>query len=109
MDLAGGSQLKEEDADNGEAESLARDWAGLNDVSSEEIVEFDFGETCSGNNVPNSITVRLSRTKPTFLARVGRDTAQWPSAPAQRTTLKEGELASPRLASKSIASTDRMK
>ena len=44
MVLAGGSQLKEEDAGNGEAESLARDWADLNDVSSEEIVEFDFGE-----------------------------------------------------------------
>jgi len=70
MALAGGSQLTTSATGNTAADSLARTWATKNNVNSSEIESITFNQTCSGDNAPNIITVRLERTKGTLLAGV---------------------------------------
>jgi len=72
MALAGGSQLTTTTSGNAAAQAIAEDWAELNGLSAAEraSAEFNFATTCSGASAPNIITVRLERSKPTFLAGV---------------------------------------
>ena len=66
MALAGAQEIP----DQGLANSKAQEWGTNNDVDlSGELVSIDFGTTCSGASEPNTITVRLERTQPTYLAR----------------------------------------
>jgi len=66
MALAGAQAIPNQ----GLAESGARDSGITNGVQQGEVVSIGFGTTCSGANEPNTITVRLQRSQPTFLARV---------------------------------------
>jgi hypothetical protein len=66
MALAGVSQLPDEDA----AADIAMDWGDKNNVEVSEVVSISFGITCEGVSVPDTITVRLARPQPTFLAGV---------------------------------------
>jgi len=67
MALAGAQEIP----DQGLANSKAQEWGTNNDVHLDgELVSIDFGTTCSGLSEPNTITVRLQRSQPTFLARV---------------------------------------
>jgi len=52
------------------AQAIAEDWADLNDVDMDEIASIEFGTTCEGDSVPDTITVRLEKTRDTFLAAV---------------------------------------
>ncbi len=75
MALAGGSQLTVGTTGNSAADTVARSWATKNNVDNAEITSITFNQTCSGANEPNIITVRLRRSKQTFLASViGIDT-----------------------------------
>src|SRR5688572_9521346 len=77
MALAGGSQLTTTTAGNASAQAEALKWADKNGLSTAEKAnaEFDFSRTCGGDDEPNIITVRLERSKQTFLASViGIDT-----------------------------------
>jgi hypothetical protein len=66
MALAGAQELP----DQGTANSKAQEWGINNDVDlSGELVSIEFGTTCSGASEPSTITVRLERSQPTFLAR----------------------------------------
>jgi len=66
MALAGAQEIP----DQGLANSKAQEWGTNNDVDlSGELVSIDFGTTCSGATEPNTITVRLERSQPTYLAR----------------------------------------
>jgi hypothetical protein len=77
MALAGGSQLTTTSAGNSPAQAEAMKWADKNGLSTTEKAnaQISFNQTCSGANKPNIITVRLERSKQTFLASViGIDT-----------------------------------
>jgi len=66
MALAGAQEIP----DQGLANSKAQEWGTNNDVDLDgELVSIDFGTTCSGLSEPTTITVRLERSQPTFLAR----------------------------------------
>ena len=67
MALAGAQEIP----DPGLANSKAREWGTKNGVDlGSEVLSIEFGTTCSGATEPNTITVRLERSQPTFLARV---------------------------------------
>jgi hypothetical protein len=67
MALAGAREIPNQ----GLANSKALEWGTSNGVNlDEEVVSIGFGTTCSGLSEPNTITVRLERSQPTFLARV---------------------------------------
>jgi len=66
MALAGVRELPRQT----EAQDIAQQWATLNNVTSSEITSISFGVTCSGDSVPNTLTVRLQRTQNTFLAQI---------------------------------------
>jgi hypothetical protein len=53
-----------------DAEDIAMEWALLNDVDPSEVQEVLFNSTCSGEAVPNTVTIRLQRHQDTFLAAV---------------------------------------
>jgi hypothetical protein len=66
MALAGAQEIP----DQGLANSKAQEWGTNNDVDlGAELVSIHFGTTCSGASESNTITVRLERSQPTFLAR----------------------------------------
>ena len=66
MALAGAQEIP----DHPLANSKAREWGTNNDVDlSGELVSIEFDTTCSGQSQPNTITVRLERSQPTYLAR----------------------------------------
>jgi hypothetical protein len=66
MALAGAQEIP----DQGLADSKAREWGTNNGVDlNSEVLSIEFGTTCSGTSEPNTITVRLQRSQPTFLAR----------------------------------------
>jgi len=66
MALAGAQEIP----DPGLASSKAREWGTKNGVDlGSEVLPIEFGITCSGASEPNTITVRLQRSQPTFLAR----------------------------------------
>jgi hypothetical protein len=66
MALAGAQEIP----DQGLANSKALEWGTNNGVQQSEVVSVRFGTTCSEASEPNTITVRLQRSQPTFLARV---------------------------------------
>jgi hypothetical protein len=67
MALAGAQELP----DTMSADTKAYEWGTNNDVDlAGELVSIEFDTTCSGQSEPNTITVRLERTHPTYLARV---------------------------------------
>ena len=66
MALAGAQEIPNQ----GLANSKAQEWGTNNDVEPGEVVSIDFDTTCSGASEPNTITVRLKRSQPTYLARV---------------------------------------
>jgi hypothetical protein len=66
MALAGAQEIP----DQGLANSNALEWGTKNGVQQGEVVGVDFGTTCSGASEPNTVTVRLQREQPTYLARV---------------------------------------
>jgi hypothetical protein len=66
MALAGAQEIP----DQGLANSKAQEWETKNAVQPSEVVSIEFGTTCSGISEPNTITVRLRRSQPAFLARV---------------------------------------
>ncbi|HEX5369267.1 MAG TPA: pilus assembly protein TadG-related protein, partial [Dehalococcoidia bacterium] len=70
MALAGASQIRADGTTNDVAESMAEDWGSKNHVTDAEITSITFNDSCSGANVHNSVTVRLSRTDKTVLAGV---------------------------------------
>ena len=65
MALAGAQEIPDE----GLANSKAQEWETKNGVQPSEVVSIEFGTTCSGLSEPTTITVRLERSQPTFLAR----------------------------------------
>jgi hypothetical protein len=66
MALAGAQEIP----DQGLANSKALQWGTNNGVDlGSEVLSIEFGTTCSGSTEPNTITVRLERSQPTFLAR----------------------------------------
>jgi hypothetical protein len=46
------------------------EWATLNDVEAGEVESIFFGTTCSGETVPDTVSVRLVRTQRTFFASI---------------------------------------
>ena len=51
-----------------DATDIAMEWALLNDVDPSEVQDVVFDETCSGESIPRTMTIRLKRTQKTFLA-----------------------------------------
>ena len=56
--------------DTSAASAVALSWAARNGVSNSEIASITFNHDCAGAASPETITVELSRSQPTFLARV---------------------------------------
>jgi hypothetical protein len=66
MALAGAQEIPDQVLAN----SKALEWGTNNGVDlNSEVLSIEFGTTCSGATEPNTITVRLQRSQPTFLAR----------------------------------------
>ena len=74
MALAGVRELTRDGSTQTEreaaAEVIAREWAALNDVDNAEIVDIFFNTTCSGDSVPDTISVQLRRNQQTFFASI---------------------------------------
>jgi hypothetical protein len=74
-----------------DAEDIAMEWALLNDVDPSEVQAVTFDTNCSGESVPNTITVRLGREQKTFLAALfGVTKGQMNVCATARTGLAQG-------------------
>ena len=76
-----------------DAGDIAMEWALLNDVDPSEVQDLVFDTTCSGDSVPNTVTVRLRRQQKTFLASLfGISDGQLNVCATARTGLAQGGL-----------------